>query len=86
MRVRRTPVPGPRLALLAILSVLAIATMPSAASAETGGAGEITEPPAGVVAEPAGSSPFDRQGMWIWYISKSEGMDYMVTRVREILT
>jgi Putative peptidoglycan binding domain len=73
VRVRRTPVPGPRLALLAILSVLAIASVPSAASAETGGAGEIVEPPAGVVAEPAGSSPFDRQGMWIWYISKSEG-------------
>jgi Putative peptidoglycan binding domain len=73
VRVRRTPVPGPRLALLAILSALAIASMPSAASAETGGAGEIVEPPAGVVAEPAGSSPFDRQGMWIWYISKSEG-------------
>ena len=47
--------------------------MPSAASAETGGAGEVGEPPAGPIAVPAGSTPFDRQGMWIWYIDKSEG-------------
>jgi hypothetical protein len=73
VRAKRTPVPGTRLALAAILSVLAIAAMPSAASAETGGAGEIAEPPAEPVAVPAGSTPFDRQGMWIWYIEKSEG-------------
>jgi hypothetical protein len=75
VRAKRTPAPGTRLALLAILSVFAIAFLPSAASAETGGAGEIGEPPAaaGPIAVPAGSSPLDRQGMWIWYIDKSEG-------------
>ena len=70
MRARRTSVPGSRLALLAILSVLAIAFVPSAASAETGGAGEVAEPPV----EPAtGATPFDRQGMWIWYVDRSDG-------------
>ena len=73
VRAKRTPAPGTSLALLAILSVFAIAFLPSAASAETGGAGEIGEPPAGPIAVPAGSSPLDRQGMWIWYIDKSEG-------------
>jgi hypothetical protein len=62
-------VPGSRLALAAIVSLLAIASIPPAASAETGGAGEIVEPPPPV----AGVTPFDRQGMWIWYVSRSEG-------------
>jgi hypothetical protein len=66
VRAKRTSAPGARLALLAILSILAIAAMPSAASAETGGAGEVVEPPSGPIAVPAGSSPLDRQGMWIW--------------------
>ena len=73
VRARRTSVPGSRLALLAIFFVLGIVAMPTAASAETGGAGEFVEPPAGPIAEPAGSSPFDRQGQWIWYVSKSHG-------------
>lgn len=47
--------------------------MPPAASAETGGAGEFVEPPPGPIAVPAGSSPFDRQGQWIWYVSRSHG-------------
>jgi hypothetical protein len=72
VRAKRTPVPGTRLALAAIFTVLAIAAIPSAAPAETGGAGEFVEPPA-IVAEPAGSTPFDRQGQWIWYVSKSHG-------------
>jgi hypothetical protein len=62
-------VPGSRLALAAILMLLAIASSPSAASAETGGAGEVGEPPP----PPAGETPFDRQGMWIWYVTRSEG-------------
>jgi hypothetical protein len=67
-------VPGARLALLAVFWVIAIAAMPPAASAETGGAGEVMEPVIpGPVAIPAGSSPFDRQGQWIWYVSKSHG-------------
>jgi hypothetical protein len=68
VRARSTPAPGSRLALLAILSLLAIASVAPAASAEPGGAGEIGEPP-----PVAGSTPFDRQGMWIWYVSRSEG-------------
>ncbi len=73
MRAGRTPAPGTRLALLAILAVMAIASFPSAASAETGGAGEFGEPPPIAPAVPAGDTPFDRHGMWIWYISRSEG-------------
>ena len=71
MRARRTPVPGTLLALAAILASFAIAALPSAATAQTGGAGEVVEPPEG--AEPAGLTPFDHQGMWIWYVDKSDG-------------
>ena len=54
------------LALLgATVALLALAAAP--AGAATGGAGEEEEAPA------AGKSPFDRHGMWIWYVSKSEG-------------
>lgn len=73
VRARRTSAPGSRLALLAIFFILGIVAVPPAASAETGGAGEVVEPPPGPIAEPAGSSPFDRQGQWIWYVSRSHG-------------
>jgi Putative peptidoglycan binding domain len=64
-------VPGSRLALLAIASILAaVALTPAMSAAETGGAGEFGEPPA---ATPAGETPFDRQGMWIWYVERSDG-------------
>jgi hypothetical protein len=81
VRARRTPVPGARLVFLTIALILtAIALAPTAAPAaegelETGGASEV-EP---VPTEPAptestpGVSPFDRQGMWIWYVEKSDG-------------
>jgi hypothetical protein len=52
-------------ALLAVLAVLGAALAAPSASAETGGVGEA--PGAG-----AGNTPFDRQGMWIWYVSHSE--------------
>ncbi|MET0557909.1 MAG: peptidoglycan-binding domain-containing protein [Solirubrobacterales bacterium] len=43
------------------------ATSPPSVAAETGGA-------TGVEAGPTlGNSPFDRQGMWVWYVSRSEG-------------
>jgi hypothetical protein len=51
-------------ALLAVLAVLGALAAPSA-SAEQGGAG-LGDPPS------AGNTPFDRQGMWIWYVSHSE--------------
>jgi hypothetical protein len=73
VRARSTPAPGSRLALLAILSLLAIATTAPAAFAETGGAGEFVEPPAPAAPAPTGDTPFDRQGMWIWYVDRSEG-------------
>jgi hypothetical protein len=53
---------------MAILTVMAvIAQSPSTVAAETGGAGQVEEQPA------VGSTPFDRQGMWIWYVDQSEG-------------
>jgi putative peptidoglycan binding protein len=56
------------LVLLAVLALMATsATSPHPVAAETGGA-------AGVEAGPTlGNSPFDRQGMWVWYLSRSEG-------------
>lgn len=53
------------LALLAALASLAL-VLPRA-GAETGGAA------AGEEAPRPGNSPFDRQGMWVWYVSASEG-------------
>jgi hypothetical protein len=47
-----------------------LAYMPAAACASPGGAGEASEPGVG---SPGGASPLDRQGMWIWYVSRSEG-------------
>ncbi|HEX3324733.1 MAG TPA: peptidoglycan-binding domain-containing protein [Solirubrobacterales bacterium] len=47
-----------------------IAYMPTAACALPGGTGEATDPPSEA---PAGATPFDRQGMWIWYVERSEG-------------
>jgi hypothetical protein len=53
--------------LLAVLTVIAtIGQLPSAA-AETGGAGEVEPAPA------LSNTPFDRQGMWIWYVERSNG-------------
>jgi len=40
------------------------------ASAAPGGAGEEAAPPAA-----GGETPFDRQGMWIWYVDRSDGGD-----------
>lgn len=50
------------------LSFLVAAPAPAGAEG-TGGAG-VEGPPE---ATGAGNTPFDRQGMWIWYVSKSEG-------------
>jgi hypothetical protein len=55
-------------ALLAAVAALAVpAIAPVAAPAETGGAGQV-EPGANV-----SNTAFDRQGMWVWYVSHSEG-------------
>jgi hypothetical protein len=53
--------------LLAVLTVIAATGHPPTAAAETGGAGQVEEAPA------LGNAPFDRQGMWIWYVERSNG-------------
>ncbi|HET7509929.1 MAG TPA: peptidoglycan-binding domain-containing protein [Solirubrobacterales bacterium] len=60
------------LALLGVVAALAAAALsPTGAAAETGGAAQ-TE--GGVENGPTlGNSAFDRQGMWVWYVSHSEG-------------
>jgi hypothetical protein len=63
-------IPRPRrpLLLLAVLTAIAaLGQLPATASAETGGAGEVE--PAPVIS----NTPFDRQGMWIWYLERSNG-------------
>ncbi len=69
MKARANAAPGFRHALPAVffLFVMALlAYMPAAACASLGGTGGVSE-------APNGDSPFDRQGMWIWYVSRSEG-------------
>jgi hypothetical protein len=57
--------------LPAIVCLLAaVALTPAVAPAETGGAGEVSEP---APTAATGETPFDRQGMWIWYVEHSEG-------------
>ncbi len=63
--------PGFRPVLFAItvLAMSLLAYMPTPACAIPGGAGEAAVP----VTETPGDTPFDRQGMWVWYIARSEG-------------
>jgi Putative peptidoglycan binding domain len=69
MRARVTLTPRRLCTLLAVaVALAAIGQAPgTAAGAETGGALGVEAAPA------AGNSPFDRQGMWIWYVERSEG-------------
>jgi hypothetical protein len=53
--------------LLAVLTVIATLAQLPAAAAETGGAGQVEEAPV------LSNTPFDRQGMWVWYVERSEG-------------
>jgi peptidoglycan hydrolase-like protein with peptidoglycan-binding domain len=56
-----------------IALVLLAALTAGSAVAATGGAGQFeSDPPVGE-GPPVGEMPFDRQGMWIWYVSRSEG-------------
>ena len=69
MSAKNPAIPGTRLAIAAILAAIAlIASGPASATAAPGGAG-ISE------TVPTGDTPFDRQGMWIWYVSRSDGGD-----------
>jgi hypothetical protein len=49
---------------------MALSAFTPTAAASPGGAGQVIEPP-----PESGTTPFDRQGMWIWYIDRSEGGD-----------
>jgi len=54
--------------LLAVLTVIAtIGQLPASAAAATGGAGQVEEAPV------VRNTPFDRQGMWVWYVERSHG-------------
>jgi hypothetical protein len=55
------------LALLAAVGALLAAVLSPSAPAETGGAGQVES--GGNVSNTA----FDRQGQWVWYVSRSEG-------------
>jgi hypothetical protein len=55
------------LLLLAAALALASATQLPGAAARTGGAGQIEPAPS------VSNTPFDRHGMWIWYVERSEG-------------
>jgi hypothetical protein len=60
--------------LLATLFAMALlAYMPNAACAVPGGAGQLPEAPGGPEATGDEPTPFDRAGMWIWYVDRSEG-------------
>ncbi len=64
--------PGFRPVLFAIsVSLMALlAYMPAPACALPGGAGQEADP---VTEAPPADTPFDRQGMWVWYVERSEG-------------
>jgi Putative peptidoglycan binding domain len=69
VKARADAAPGFRYALPATFLVFAMALlayMPAAACASSVGSGGLSE-------GPSGNTPFDRQGMWIWYVSRSEG-------------
>ena len=53
--------------LLAVLTVIAATGQTPSAAAETGGAGQVEEAPV------LSNTPFDRQGMWVWYVERSNG-------------
>jgi hypothetical protein len=78
----RKPVASRRLAALAI-AVLAASLPAAGASAGSGGA-----PAPGAEPDPQppiGATPFDRQGQWIWYVSRSEGggLGRIIARARK---
>ncbi len=66
VRTRSTPAPGLRLVLLAILLLMALMADTRVASAAPGGTEQGVSPPS------SGETPFDRHGMWIWYVDRSE--------------
>jgi len=53
--------------LTALAATLALVQAPAPAPAETGGAGQVEEAPV------LTNTPYDRHGMWIWYLERSNG-------------
>ncbi len=57
-----------------LVALVALPALSASAAAETGGAGGPGGEAGEVEQAPViSNTPFDRQGMWIWYVSKSEG-------------
>ena len=77
MKVSGTVAPWLRPALLAVLALLWAGAVGPATAAVPGGAGQdefpAAEPDEGPA--PTGDTPFDRHGMWIWYVDRTEGGD-----------
>lgn len=67
VKTSSTLAPGLRLVLLAALIAMAPMAGTGAASAAPTAVDSAVGPPA------AGNAPFDRHGMWIWYVDRSEG-------------
>lgn len=68
VKAKSAPSLGGVLALLGVLaSIAAIGPPSSLAASSTGGAGGVDGAP-GVA-----KTPFDRQGMWVWYVDRSHG-------------
>jgi hypothetical protein len=75
VKTRFTAAPGLRPVVFAItLFAMALpAYMPTAACALPDESGLNGDPAVAEVGAPSGTTPFDRQGMWIWYVERSEG-------------
>jgi hypothetical protein len=70
---RRAAKSGRIVVLLAVAtSLLALGSQALAATGGAGGAGGVEEAPV-EEAPTIRNTPFDRQGMWVWYVSHSEG-------------
>ena len=68
MKASSPAAPGHRPALLVSLVLAALLLLAPAAAAAPGGTGQNEIP-----AESSPNTPFDRQGMWIWYVDRTEG-------------
>ncbi|HWB69417.1 MAG TPA: peptidoglycan-binding domain-containing protein [Solirubrobacterales bacterium] len=64
MKLTRAIRPGCRWTLAVLALAVSLAACSPPASASTGGASQVTSSSA--------ETPFDRQGMWVWYVSRSE--------------
>ena len=67
MKAKSTLSLGGALALLGALTLIAIGQPPPSAAAAPVGAGGVEGAPG------VSNSPFDRQGMWVWYVERSHG-------------